>query len=455
MKKGLYGLMLLVLIGNLTACGKVPKTEPPSETLETAVSTAPLLTKSETETESVPETESEPVPEPETIPETEPQPPETEPETVGELHERDTIPNGNPNEFPPAPEPVREIAVKPLKSPETWRQTLSGEALTLYDTFYQAFLNYETVIPAHVDPDEIDIDEIADYVLEDHPEIFWYEYYHQWYPLTLSLGNHDPEALRDNVFKIELQEGLSVEQLGNARAELEQKVAEILSCIPENATADEKVLFVHDYLVKYTIAVENMEIYYNAYDCLVNHESMCNGYTKAFTLLMNQLDIPAGQVLGDIGEYHTWNYVMLDGNYYWLDVTLDDNAVFEPLPMNFVNHNYYCITDEQILRNHTIDSSNSLFVPQCVSTDKNYFRTHNAFVETYHFEDVKQMIQENQIDGCTQLQFSSMEQLQLASNDLFTQGNHFLETDIVRGKNAYWHYAHEDMLTLIIDTYLE
>ena len=87
----------------------------------------------------------------------------------------------------------------------------------------------------------------------------------------------------------------------------------------------------------------------------------------------------------------------------------------------------------QLFKNHTLDYGNSLFVPQCIDNDRNYFRTHNAFVETYHFDEVNQMMQENTVEGCTQLQFSSPEQLQLAINDLFSQ-NSILETEFIKGK---------------------
>ena len=256
------------------------------------------------------------------------------------------------------------------------------------------------------------------------------------------------------MFKIDLQNRIPVEELNNARAELEYKVAEILSYIPDDATIDDKVLYIHDYLVKYAIAVERPEIYYNAYDCLVARETMCNGYTKAFTLLMNQLDIQSGQVLGGSfpDAYHTWNYVVLDGNYYWVDVTWDDSVLYEALPAEFINHNYYCITDEQLFTNHTIDYENSLFVPQCFANDRDYFRTHGTFLETYHFEEFNQIASDHNIDNCIQVQFSSVEQLNLAVNDLFMQ-NGIAEVDIAKGKNVYWRYANEDTLTMIIYPY--
>lgn len=443
MRKIIFLLMGMVFCGMLSACEGKPnqRTPSPQETTvteEATETTAPPETAAPIQTTTTPAMESET----ETL----------ATEAITLAVEQSSLENSNPYEMPPEPDSVREVAFSEYQSPLTWRQTLSGDALTLYDEIYNGFMNYQTMIPAKVDPDEVNIDRIADYVLEDHPEIFWYEYNHQWYPLNFTVGFSNPETKRDNMLRMELQNRIPFEQLDVAREELKNKVAQILSYIPENASADEKVLFVHDYLVKYCVAADNAEIYYNAYDCLIGRNCMCNGYTKAFTLLMNQLNIPAGQVLGDIGEYHTWNYVVLDGNYYWLDITLDDNGIYEGLPPNFVNHNYYCVTDAQLFKNHTLDYGNSLFVPQCIDNDRNYFRTHNAFVETYHFDEVNQMMQENTVEGCTQLQFSSPEQLQLAINDLFSQ-NSILETEFIKGKNAYWRYAHDDMLTLIIDAY--
>ncbi|HAJ96535.1 MAG TPA: hypothetical protein DCO72_02190 [Ruminococcus sp.] len=465
-QNALYVMLGIVVLGvcGFASCGKKNKPSPDSqETTAVIVSTAPEETKKPSQTVRLGQKSAPTTTAPiqttavttATIVLTETATTAgTETEFVGIPDENEVIDIGDPYELPPNPEPVREIVVNPLKSPEYWKSTLSGDALALYDTLYTAFMNYETLFPINVDPQEVDIIKIADYVFEDHPEIFWYEYECQWYPLTLSFGHVDPEARRENMFKIELQNKFSVEQLGNARAELERKVAEILSYIPDGATPDDKVLYIHDYLVKYAIAVEHPEIYYNAYDCLVNRETMCNGYTKAFTLLMNQLDVQSGQVLGGSwpDDYHTWNYVLLDGNYYWIDVTWDDSVLYEALPADFVNHNYYCITDEQLLRNHTIDYENSIFIPQCVATDRNYFRTHGTFLETYHFDDFNQVSKEQAVQDCIQVQFSSVEQLNLAVNDLFMQ-NGVAELDFVKGKNTYWRYANEDTLTMIIYPY--
>lgn len=68
---------------------------------------------------------------------------------------------------------------------------------------------------------------------------------------------------------------------------------------------------------------------YTAYGALVAGKAVCEGYTKAFTLLCNQAGIPCWTVVGVTDVPHAWNYVKLDGNYYMVDTTLDDTWVQE------------------------------------------------------------------------------------------------------------------------------
>ena len=71
--------------------------------------------------------------------------------------------------------------------------------------------------------------------------------------------------------------------------------------------------------------VEYMEtgnyLQHTAYGALVNKKAVCEGYAKAYKLLMDAMGIPCDVV---INEDHAWNVVCLEGNWYLVDVTNDD-----------------------------------------------------------------------------------------------------------------------------------
>ena len=94
----------------------------------------------------------------------------------------------------------------------------------------------------------------------------------------------------------------------------------------------EKIKMIHDYLrdtIEYDSTLSKSNIY-DIYGALVLRECVCEGYAKSFQYLMNEVEIDNVIVIGtgtnSAGktENHAWNYVLLDNNWYAIDVTWDD-----------------------------------------------------------------------------------------------------------------------------------
>ena len=66
------------------------------------------------------------------------------------------------------------------------------------------------------------------------------------------------------------------------------------------------------------------------YGAIVNKESVCEGYAKAFKYLMDQVGIESIVIIGDAKDSngntqnHAWNYVNLNNTWYAVDSTWDD-----------------------------------------------------------------------------------------------------------------------------------
>lgn len=108
----------------------------------------------------------------------------------------------------------------------------------------------------------------------------------------------------------------------------------------KNLTDYEKVKAVHDYLV---LTNEYSYSESGAYNAFYLTESACNGYAYAFYVIMKELGIPA---TCEFGDSHEWNRVMLDGEWYNIDVTWDDAGGQK------VRYDYFLKSDKDWIGHH-------------------------------------------------------------------------------------------------------
>ena len=101
----------------------------------------------------------------------------------------------------------------------------------------------------------------------------------------------------------------------------------------EDLSDYEKIKGVHDYIVLLNryVAFEG-----GAYSTLYKGRSSCSGYAFSFYAIMRELGIP---VTLEVGGNHAWNRVQLDGEWYNIDVTWDDNGVDD------VSYSYFLKSD--------------------------------------------------------------------------------------------------------------
>ncbi len=95
----------------------------------------------------------------------------------------------------------------------------------------------------------------------------------------------------------------------------------------------DKILQVHNYLVdniNYDSSALEQESSHTIYGALVKKLAVCDGYAKAFKYILDSIGISCVEVCGiaqnsqGATESHAWNDVLLDGNWYAVDVTWDD-----------------------------------------------------------------------------------------------------------------------------------
>lgn len=142
----------------------------------------------------------------------------------------------------------------------------------------------------------------------------------------------------------------------------------------------EKTKAAHDYLISRvnydkTITGENLvelSSSHDAYGALAKGVAVCDGYAKALKLLLDELGVSSLLIYGKgKGVPHAWNMVKINGKYYHIDTTWNDqNPDFD---VDFTLYFYFLTTDEMISKNHEWEK----IYPKAESTEDNYFFRNN------------------------------------------------------------------------------
>lgn len=189
---------------------------------------------------------------------------------------------------------------------------------------------------------------VMEAVYNDHPELFWLD-------TAYSCRYTDSGRCGELTLKF----NRTADRLEDNRREFTKAVNEIIAGAVNYTTDFEKERYVHDALlgrVEYRLASQEHQ---SAYSALVNRETVCAGYSKAFQHVMQQLGIPCYYSTGYAGENHAWNIVKLDGRYYNVDVTWDDTKPD--------SYDYFNRTDADFAETH-IRKRLSVYLPVCDGT---------------------------------------------------------------------------------------
>ncbi len=140
-------------------------------------------------------------------------------------------------------------------------------------------------------------------------------------------------------------------EIENAKIIFNNGVNKALSLIDDSMTDEQRVLVIHDYLctiARYPKDISNDQyIWHSAYGIFYNGDTVCAGYSLAFSYLMKKLNIPSVYVISD-KMTHAWNAVQIDGDWYYLDLTFDDLGYFGDFNVygSFL-HRYFLKSEEK------------------------------------------------------------------------------------------------------------
>lgn len=194
-----------------------------------------------------------------------------------------------------------------------------------------------------------------------------------------------------------LQFTMDVDHRIQAIRELDCAVSTILAECPRTDDDYEIELYLHDRLLSSCTyddraASASSDEYanaYSAYGALVEGRAVCEGYAKAMQILLNASSIPTTVVLGNAvedNEPHMWNLVKVNGNYYYLDPTWDDDQ------NDRIQYAYFNITAKMLSRTHILEEG--LFTADCTAQNDNYYHRNNTYIDTYERDVIAETVAE-------------------------------------------------------------
>ncbi len=229
------------------------------------------------------------------------------------------------------------------------------------------------------------------FVLNDHPEIFWFgNCFNSKIYIT---GNGST-----NIKYIMTKEEIEKAQYEIDMFEMELKI----KAIKRSMTPYEKEVAIYDYISKNAkfdeFHVLGDKDYSQGIYSVVKGKTVCRGYSLMFKYLCNKIGIPCIVVVGtsepDIestnkNNDHGWNEVMIDGDWYIVDITDSRKSVYtgQYFDTTFYKFN---MTTEHLLNFASINKG--AIVPECTSSKYDYYRQTHTYFEEVDLDKFKQLM---------------------------------------------------------------
>ena len=237
----------------------------------------------------------------------------------------------------------------------------NGEALVnAYDAIVQGI--DETKKDIKISTSGLTMDEfqiVLDVYRRDHAEQFWLSNTYTYSTKNGKVVTYSPKYL------------MTGNDLKSARERFDREINKILSLVSPSMSDFEKELYIHDTLARRIVYKSGGANAHNSYGAIVEGKAVCEGYAEAFQYLMQLCGIQSFLAMGSslsptMGSLvgHEWNYFKLDGSFYHVDLTWNDQE-------DELYHAYFNMSDKDVSKDHTINLVDYP-LPKCNSSDLRY-----------------------------------------------------------------------------------
>lgn len=261
------------------------------------------------------------------------------------------------------------------------RQQLDEDMKKDYDTLYEGMMEMDDEIKIYA-KDEDTVTDIYNAIEADHPEIFWIRDVNSNSLYMDFLG----------IFTlVRPHYEFTKEEVVTYQGQIDEKTKEIVAGISLDAADYDKVKYVYDYIIDettYKLLSENNQ---NILSVLLNAKSVCAGYAKTMQYLLTQLEVDCHYLTGIVKENngrHAWNMIVMDGEYYYTDVTSGDQEKEDNT--NHKEYAYFSMTSSEMEQLYTIDS---IYEPSNAIMN-NYFVKTGKYIEAVDDQQILNLVQE-------------------------------------------------------------
>ena len=224
--------------------------------------------------------------------------------------------------------------------------------------------------------------DIFDVIVSCEPELGWMDYKYE-----VDVDRDNEGCVLNAYFRYKLTKEEEMAAVKKLRAEVSEAAEEAAGL------GDfEKMLYFHDRIVAGCDYSNELDNAWSAYGCLVDGKAVCEGYSKALIALCEEagmLCIPVNGCSDKEGHaLHMWNKVMMDGEWYNMDLTWDDPTAENDSPVSeedagteYIHRDYFGLTDEETEKDHSFIETTVMRYPAAEAEENNYFIRTGAFIE--------------------------------------------------------------------------
>ena len=340
-------------------------------------------------------------------------------------------------------------------------KNLSAEDKELYIKICAAVQSFANNVPGIYECDSMSkmnqyinrLSNIYREIIYEQATLFWVDPYNFQTQIT-QRGNGTYYLTIQPVYLMDQQTAETMQ------VKFDRKMRNIVNEAARQENTFEKVRYVHDQLLKNCVydqaayeAGDFKSTSINAYGCLVEGKAICSGYTMAFSAIMQELGYECGAEFNSydsftiFNEGHVWNYCKLDGDYYYFDLTWNDNAPNSDLYKYYdYCYTYFGLTTQELTNAH-LTLSGKANTPSCNGTKYNYFVYNGLSFASYEEETVKQALLKQKDGKYAALRFDSYAETLRAQRELITNGKIF---DIFPNLERIEYYISQSDLVLYI-----
>ena len=268
-----------------------------------------------------------------------------------------------------------------------------------------------------------DIRVAAKALYDDNPDLFW-----------LSGTIYQLVNQQEGYTAVQMRSIYSPEEIKSMQSRIREAVNAVYAEIPAGYSEYEREKFVHDRLgevceydkeaAKVHDTDDKDAEAYIVYGALVTGEAVCEGYARAMQLMCCGLGVDCVGITG-MGydsqgdeDLHMWNAVCIDGSWYFVDPTWDDQLYdyrryqYFNLDSKMMNQDHAPsktpdqLSENEINGDETYSSiAINIFLPECSSTQYEYYRFECAHLSDYDGDDVIEALYKAALDQQSFLTF--------------------------------------------------